>query len=112
VNDGENPWVNDSENPHSREWRRMIIALKSATSSFFNRSLEESRRGIFRERSGTAGIPAAIPVNSSGKDDRNCEKRRLIFQEPSSLGNSFHFSDRKPALFKIPFSFFAGSRLF
>ena len=51
----------------------------------------------------------AIPVNSSEKDDRNCEKRRLIFQEPSSLGNSFHFSDRKPALLQIRSVFFPGS---
>ena len=51
-------------------------------------------------------------MNSSGKDDRDCEKRRLIFQEASSLGSSFHFSDRKPALLRIPSMSLAGSWLF
>jgi len=42
----------------------------------------------------------AIRVNSSEKDDKNSERKRLIFQEAGSFANSFGVFSRNPSSFK------------
>ena len=46
------------------------------------------------------------------KDDRNCEKRRLIFREASSFDNSFYVFSRKWLFGELLRSFFQEADFF